>query len=209
LLLTPKLARALGIEIFEQVGAKVVTPMEAPVVDVYVDRFVAFSFMGGVCDVYFQPARSVIESEAEAAHNEGTRMVGDEHWVKLMTQWLDVRTGEIREKGALLSCLETEAELRAQHLSTGLDGPSFGCSAASLQTERAICADKSLWAKDRAMNAIYLYIRKYNNDEVRKDLLAAQRQWLAFRNNCGLNTKCLHEAYDHRLRIFHQLDMRS
>jgi hypothetical protein len=209
LLLTPERARVLGIEVYEQKGAEVVTPNQSPVVDVYTDRFVAFQFLKSRCIPFFQPQSLPIDNGARIAFAKGNEMVGADQWAHLMIQRLDHMKHEINSKGALLHCIDVEADLRKQGLSTGIDSPSFSCSAASSPTERAICADETLWAKDRAISAIYLHTRKYNNDEIRKRLLAVQREWLGVRNSCGANTNCLNQIYAQRLRELRGIDIPS
>jgi hypothetical protein len=209
LLLTPERARVLGIEVYEQKGAEVVTPNQSPVVDVYTDRFVAFGFLKSRCTPFFQPQSLPIDNGAKIAFAKGNEMVGADQWVHLMLTRHEHLKHEINSKGALLHCIDVEADLRRQGLSTGIDSPSFSCSAASSPTERAICADETLWAKDRAISAIYLYARKDNNDEIRKRLLTVQREWLGVGNNCGANTNCLNQIYDQRLRELREIDIPS
>jgi hypothetical protein len=178
-------------------------------VDVYTDRFVAFGFLKSRCTPFFQPQSLPIDNGAKIAFAKGNEMVGADQWVHLMLTRHEHLKHEINSKGALLHCIDVEADLRRQGLSTGIDSPSFSCSAASSPTERAICADETLWAKDRAISAIYLYARKDNNDEIRKRLLTVQREWLGVGNNCGANTNCLNQIYDQRLRELREIDIPS
>lgn len=209
LLLTPERARALGIDVYEQNGVEVTTPDQNPVVDVYVDRFVTFVFLQSRCIVFFQPRSSVLESGSRTAFEKGNELVDGEQWVNLMTQRLDRLKQDINSKGALLNCIDVEAGLRGQGLSTGIDGPSFSCAEAASSTERAICADENLWAKDLALSSIYFYIRKDSDVVTRTRLLAIQREWLGIRNICGESTNCLNEAYDQRLRDLREIDIPS
>ena len=82
-----------------------------------------------------------------------------------------------------LLCIEIEASLRRQGLETGIDGPSFDCGKAFTPTERVLCADKDLWAKD-----------------LRRAMLIVQRKWLAVRNRCAADLRCLNNVYDQRLQ---------
>lgn len=205
--LTPERARALGIEVFEQNGTEVTTPSEAPTADIHADRFVSYTLLLSKCGDLLEPDKAVIDRAVKRAFDEGNRIVGGDKWIDLWTPLLDEVKAQINSKGILALCLEVEAQLRGQGQPTGVDGPSFACSAASTSTEQSMCADEALWAKDRAMNAIYFYIRGYDNAKVRKALLADQRQWLKQRNACGGNTSCLNSVYDERLQLFREVDV--
>jgi hypothetical protein len=199
LLLTPEHARALGIEVFEQSGFDVTTPLDAPTVDTYADRFVSFAFLKSRCAVLFDADVEAIDRAAKTAFNEGNRMVGPDEWVDLWMPMLDRVKAEIESKGALMLCLETEAHLRSQGQPTGVDGPSYACAEAATPTELAMCKDEDVWAKDRAMSSIYFWIRDNVEPATKKQILLVQRNWLKERNACGNDTACLHSVYDSRL----------
>ena len=209
LLLTPERARALGIDIFELSRGDLVTPEKDPTVDVYADRFVALASLKARCTPFFLPKLSMIERGVKIAYEKGNKIVSGEMWVKLMTQRLDSVKREFDVKGTLLYCIDIESELRRQDVPTGIDGPSFACRDASTPTELAMCEDRDLWAKDRAMNAIYLFVRRLAEVPVRKRLLAAQREWLGRRNSCGADTECLNRVYDDRLEELREIDLPS
>ncbi|MBX3569328.1 MAG: hypothetical protein KF914_14810 [Rhizobiaceae bacterium] len=199
LLLTPEHARALGIDVFEQNGIDVVSPDQLPTVDTYADRFVSYTLLRSRCTGFFQPAESAIDEGIRQAFDEGNRLVGAEQWIKLWTPMLDRVKLEIISKGALLLCLDTQSHLRRQGQPTGINSPSFNCSQASTLTEHAICSDENLWAKDRAVNAIYFWIRSNVESSLRQRILAVQRKWLGERNACGGDFRCLNEVYDARI----------
>lgn len=90
---------------------------------------------------------------------------------------------------------------------TGIDSPSFDCQKAATLTEKALCREPRLWAKDRAMNAIYFFIRSYDNAKVRKALLANQREWLKKRNSCEGDMACLSRSYDDRFELMKTIDV--
>jgi hypothetical protein len=206
LLLTPERARALGIEIYEQRDGAITTPVQQPTIDTYTSRFVALAFLNARCLSIFDPNTSVLKDEMEAAFDKGHQIVSSDEWIKLMTRQLDVTKQEGIEIGTLMQCLRLERELRAQGVATGISGPSFDCSIAPWS---AICKDQNLWAKDRAMNTIYFFIRKNMSPARRKQLLAVQRQWLKSRDNCGTDLICLNDSYDQRLDNFRKLELPS
>lgn len=207
LLLTPGRARALGIDIFEQEGTNVTTPAQAPTVDIYADRFVSYGVLRSRCQGFFQFDKGIVEQEDMEAIKTGQQVAGNDIWINVWTPMLEEVKAELNSKGPLMVCLETEAHLRDQGLPTGIDGPSFDCRKATTPTENALCRDPSLWAKDRAMNAIYFFIRSYDNVKIRKALLANQRGWLKSRNSCGGNTICLNQSYDDRFQLMKAIDV--
>jgi uncharacterized protein YecT (DUF1311 family) len=207
LLLTPERARALGIDIFEQEGTHVTTPSQAPTVDIYADRFVSYGLLRSRCQGFFQMDQMVVERQNMEAIKTGQQVAGNDIWINVWTPMLEEAKTELNTKGALMVCLETEAHLRDQGLPTGIDGPSFDCRKATTPTERMLCRDPRLWAKDRAMNSIYFVIRSYDNAKIRKALLANQREWLKQRNSCGGNAMCLNQSYDDRFQLMKAIDV--
>ncbi|TIS99170.1 hypothetical protein [Mesorhizobium sp.] len=207
LLLTPDRARALGIDIFEQDGLKVTTPRDAPTVDIYADRFVSYGMLRSRCEGFFLFDKGIVERENIEAIKTGQQVAGNDTWIEVWTPMLKEAKTELNTKGALTVCLETEAHLRDQGLPTGIEGPSFDCRKAVTLTEKALCRDAGLWAKDRAMNAIYLFMRSYDNAKARKALLANQRDWIKQRNSCGGNLLCLNQSYDDRFQLMKAVDL--
>ncbi|RWJ74662.1 MAG: hypothetical protein EOR35_31395 [Mesorhizobium sp.] len=200
LLLTPDRARALGIDIFLLEGSDVVTPYDAPTGDRYAERWVLYNILRSRCHGYLHADASVLEQGAADAFAKGNEILGSEKWVDLWLQLLDQWAAQIEPKGLVMLCVEAEENLRSQGLHTGIDGPSFDCAKAATPTERAMCADQNLWPKDRAMNSIYFWIRNNVETDLRKQILAVQRSWLAIRNDCGGDRQCLNSVYDQRLQ---------
>lgn len=200
LLLTPERARALGIDVYEQDGMEVTTPEQAPTVDIYADRFVSYGVLRSRCAGYLQMEADVVERAQMDAIKSGQPIAGNDAWVNIWTAMLEEAKTGINAKGPLLVCIQTEAHLRSQGLPTGIHGPSYACSKATTATELAMCDDKSIWAKDRAMNSIYFWIRGNVEPDLRRRILTAQRNWLAERNNCGAYKECLNSVYDQRLQ---------
>ncbi|MDP9762139.1 MULTISPECIES: lysozyme inhibitor LprI family protein [Agrobacterium] len=207
LLLTPGRARMLGIETYKIDGANITTPSAAPTVDVYADRFVSLSLLQSRCAPFLQPDTAAVKRSQEEIFAEGNKLVGSDKWIDLWTRRLeDVKSG-LNNKGALLVCIETEASLRGQGQETGIHGPSFSCASATTPTEMSLCRQPELWAKDRAMNSIYMWVRNNVEKSVRKRLLEVQRSWLKDRNDCGGDARCLNTVYDQRLIELRAIDL--
>ncbi|NTE35215.1 lysozyme inhibitor LprI family protein [Agrobacterium tumefaciens] len=209
LLLTPEKARALGIETYKVDGANITTPSAAPTVDIYADRFVSYSLLQSRCAPFLQPDLAAVKRAHEAAFAEGNRLVGSDKWIDLWTPLLDQVKSGLNKKGALLLCIETEAQLRQQGQDTGVNGPSFSCAAAATPTEMSLCRVPELWSKDRAMNSIYMWIRSNIEKSARKRILDVQRSWLKERNACGGDASCLNAVYDQRLHELRAIDLPS
>lgn len=207
LMLTPERARSLGIEVFEQDGVNVTAPSEAPSVDVLADRFISYSFLNSRCSKLFEAEQKVVDGAIRDVFDRAHELVDGDSWIDLWMPMLDSVKQEIESKGVLSLCLETESHLRSQGQITGITGPSFPCSAAGTPTEKALCTTAGLWAKDRAMNSVYFYIRRFPDVQLRKALLADQREWLRRRNACGAHVQCLNASYDQRLQLFHEIDV--
>ncbi|RWP27776.1 ATP-dependent Clp protease proteolytic subunit [Mesorhizobium sp.] len=200
LLLTPERARSLGIDVYEQNGTELTTPEQAPTVDVYADRFLSYGILRSRCAGYLQMDADVVERAHMDAIKTGQAIAGNDAWVDIWTAMLEEAKAEINTKGPLLVCIKTEAHLRSQAQPTGIHGPSYACSKATTPSELAMCDDESIWAKDRAMNSIYFWIRDNVEPELRKRILGVQRIWLTDRNACGANKECLNSVYDQRLQ---------
>ncbi|GLS35733.1 hypothetical protein GCM10010869_13220 [Mesorhizobium tianshanense] len=199
-LLTPSKAKELGIDIFLLQGDDVVTPNDSPTGDRYAERWVLYNILRSRCQGYFQADASALEQGATEAFAKGNEILGSEKWVDLWLQLLDQWAAQIEPRGPVVLCVEVEENLRSQGLPTGIHGPSFDCAKAATPAERTMCADQNLWAKDRAMNAIYFWIRNNVEADLRKRILAVQRGWLAIRNNCDADSQCLNSVYDQRLQ---------
>ena len=113
---------------------------------------------------------------------------------------LDRWSGKIRFEGHVTTCVEAESLLRNQGEPTGIGGPSFSCERAATPTEKSICSDPDLWPKDRAISAMYFWIRDNAETALAEGVLSVQRAWLKARNDCGRDLRCLNEVYDQRLQ---------
>ena len=79
--------------------------------------------------------------------------------------------------------------------------PSFDCGKAQLAAEFAICRLPGIAALDRQLAQLYRKLRDRANAKNRNRLRDFQRTWLANRNACGANQKCLRGSYLRQLQI--------
>ena len=78
-------------------------------------------------------------------------------------------------------------------------GSSFSCSANLLPSEAVICSDDGLASLDRQLAALYgSTLRKLPPDQ-QAALEAAERIWVAERNQCRTNKSCMGNAYQARI----------
>jgi uncharacterized protein len=78
--------------------------------------------------------------------------------------------------------------------------PSFPCDQATTWVEKAVCADAELAAADVRLGALFAEARR-EMAPTTKELLAAQRQWLATREECRTEAAvgdCLKGLYERR-----------
>ena len=77
--------------------------------------------------------------------------------------------------------------------------PSFSCSAASMASEHAICADEELAALDRGIADAYAEALRRNHGDARAKLVMSQRAWVRRRDaDCGDDIACLKATMDER-----------
>jgi uncharacterized protein YecT (DUF1311 family) len=72
---------------------------------------------------------------------------------------------------------------------------SFDCAKATSRTERLICSDAALGARDEILSKLYVAALR---EEPKGPIKASQRQWLAKAGACG-TAACLGDAYDERI----------
>lgn len=81
--------------------------------------------------------------------------------------------------------------------------PSFHCTMAGNNTEKTICGSLALASLDASVAASYTDATKrfteLDDRQALGRLKAEQRAWLAERNKCGANVKCLQDAMSQRL----------
>jgi len=71
----------------------------------------------------------------------------------------------------------------------------FSCRDASLPAERTICSDTKLSRLDEAMARVYGRLWSVSGHRDRLTLRDAQHRFLAARNDCRWNARCIHDAY--------------
>lgn len=207
--LTPDLARIVGIDAvfldLPKVSSEAAPPRQPEVspappepnksdILAAAQNFAAYALISSTCAPLFNPDQESLRAGREAL----ARQEADAQFANFASAESAALALEINTRGVLDTCLVVETHLRDRLLPTGIHGPSFTCPPDALPAESTICADHRLWAKDRAMNAIYLMARGFQNDVGREAILADQRAWLNHRNACGANADCISSSYKQR-----------
>ena len=70
---------------------------------------------------------------------------------------------------------------------------SFDCSKATIEAEKAICADLHLGAWDELLS------NKWSTIEKNNELINSQKSWLTIRDQCGSDKECIAALYKIRM----------
>jgi len=79
-------------------------------------------------------------------------------------------------------------------------GPSFDCHTNTSLTEQVICANPDLGDLDTEMANLYFQLSNDTTGRYYRRLKQDQRQWLAERDSCGANVRCLTATYQARIQ---------
>ncbi len=79
---------------------------------------------------------------------------------------------------------------------------AFDCSKAFSKTEKTICNNESLVALDNRMANFYRNAMRQISNKNKTTLRKSQHLWLASRNKCGSNVKCLKTRYNDWIREY-------
>ena len=77
--------------------------------------------------------------------------------------------------------------------------PSFNCRYARTRSERMVCEDERLAARDRQMAAMFYSAMDYADRRTRRELNRTRDRFLAYRDRCR-SESCVAEAYEGRMR---------
>jgi uncharacterized protein YecT (DUF1311 family) len=83
-------------------------------------------------------------------------------------------------------------------LLTTAQAASFDCEKAASEVEKLICGDDELSRLDESLNKAYLQALKRN--DIKKQTIERQRQWLKNERNACQNAECLRKAYETRIK---------
>ena len=200
--ITPEIAQMLDLDVFIQDGLEITTPEERPTPRRITRQVTEYAGLSGNCSELFSVNIDFWSEQAKINLKEGHNLFGGEIFAQLIAEYSDKAKADIAKNGFVHWCISAEANLRADHLPTGLTGPSFDCLKLETSTESAICSSDDLWAMDRAMANLYFFFRNSDQTNVSSEFLASQRNWLKRRDACGSNVDCLLERYSSRLFDF-------
>jgi len=91
------------------------------------------------------------------------------------------------------------AVLSALSIGATASTASFDCAKASSPTEKAICSHPSLAKMDRELASVYHAALKRADPEERPKMKSAQRSWLAHREACKGELRCIEGSYQRRI----------
>ncbi|TXM59238.1 lysozyme inhibitor LprI family protein [Methylobacterium sp. WL120] len=77
--------------------------------------------------------------------------------------------------------------------------PSFSCARANTNAEHTICSDNSLARLDRQLTTLYDLSLADRIGSSRRAFVAAQKQWILERDQCGSDARCIARAYAQRI----------
>lgn len=200
--ITPEIAQALSIDVYVQTPNGTTTPAERPTPRRITRQVSEYSGLASNCTTLLRVDSAIWKKQSRIVLGRGHGIFGDQVFVPLLGEYVDVTKTAIEDLGFVRWCLSAEQNLRRDGLQTGIAGPSYDCSKSSTRTEFAICGTPDLWAMDRAMASLYFYYRE-NTDAYRsQEFLSSQRAWLARRDQCADDLSCLYERYSSRLFDF-------
>lgn len=116
-ILSPDLARALSIEVYETVGLSTITPQQQPTASALADRAVRLLAIKGRCAPFVNLDPSLLEEKAREAAGRGRDLAGGELFGRLLIEYLDTSKSEIARVGPLAWCHDSEAIVRSLGLS--------------------------------------------------------------------------------------------
>jgi len=76
--------------------------------------------------------------------------------------------------------------------------PSFNCRHARSRSERLVCSDGALAARDRRMSSQFYSALAGADPRTQRALRASRDRFLAYRNRCG-SASCVAQAYEDRM----------
>ena len=156
-------------------------------------RYANTDFRGGDLTQDGHRDLSLVQCEALCARTSkcrGYTYVDDKSWCWPKFDVSEPKSGEQGLTSAEKENPEADSPLHRQ--------PSW-CPRATTGTEVAICASPQLSKADITMQVLYSVALSESDGKMRAALRKSQRQWLAERNQCGVEIHCLDNAYAARI----------
>jgi uncharacterized protein YecT (DUF1311 family) len=107
--------------------------------------------------------------------------------------------GAILGAGAIIAAALLYANLRDRGPTAHPWKPSFDCRLASGKTELMVCDNEQLSELDNALSVLYYTIRKSLTGDDQRQLDSVESVWVAERNTCSSDFKCVKKMYDDRI----------
>ncbi|MGD9803536.1 MAG: caspase family protein [Hyphomicrobiaceae bacterium] len=168
------------------------------------------------CKEHYKDAEVAVCNNPELAilDNELSRVYASAHGAANTRRKEDILATQRRwitdrdECGIEPGCIARAYRTRIAYLSTGQRSlsapiarakPSFDCTEHALPAEVAVCSDADLAKLDVALDAQYVRVARGLSGDRRKALIMEQRQWIATRDTCGGEKRCVSLQYQARL----------
>lgn len=98
-LLTPALARSLGIEIFENTGPTILSPQESPTADMLATSAAMLGRLLARCSSFFYLDEKKADDSLYSAVTSGHQLVGGEVFGGLLVEHIEIMRAEIAQRG--------------------------------------------------------------------------------------------------------------
>lgn len=202
-IMTPEIARALGVDVYEQDGFKVTTPTQKPTAETYVNRAALLFAIEEKCNDLFEFDTKQLKSVRDRSMQEGLALSTKPIFFNLVDDAGSKIDREMSGEGALDWCIKAVDKMDELGIGYKLL-PSFNCAVAKSPDEKAICRFPDLSIRDRATDLLYkILLVDYTGEQLERQK-KLQRQWLKVRRDCLDDVDCIRSSYEMRIK---QLNM--
>lgn len=197
-IMTPKIARALGVSVFEQDGFNVDTPNDKPTADTHLKRAAFLLATQDTCKAYYDYHSNELEQEAKRSINSAKQLTTSELYSIQSESAINMVDDELNEKGEIQWCIDSADRLKDYGLLLRT-APSFNCKKAKIQAELAICRNPKLSISDRIVSSMFS-LTSFAEPSIAEKTREGQKKWIKLRNECSDDVECLQSAYKMRIQ---------
>lgn len=198
-------ARVLGIDTVLVEKERVLSEFDRPTSQTLALRYASAELYQKICQSWVPYMPTSIQTSSLYVLREGASLVGEAEFLRMSQQELGSMLSNVPEDDILGACLLLELTLRLGGFETGVYGPGYNCNIAETHSQITLCRTQAFWYSDYLMNRIYLIFRDASNSAMRKRYFKGQRAWMAMRENCEGELKCLSRLYLLRFSELYEL----